>query len=392
MIVISRRDLLLVFTFSAIGILGGYLTSFGMMGPHLVVALGSYSLLLFFVATLLLRSIRKAFYTVYTALVSVATLSFFHMLLFPGYDSVVHLSYFVVLLLSYLLNLYVSYSYSGDVPLFRLYRERKPIIASAVVSTMLVSLLVASQEVLYYFGILSLVGSAIAYLALVFLFLPLLRIERYASRIEKPTEDELRVRKFVEKYGKSRDVYPFYATWMGTAVSSIEDMIDALEAKGYLGHNFFAVHNPFYWFSLLLSFLLGVKSAGGSFLHSLSLALLIMIGIAMVGPQAFLERRVRRLLGTLFLLTGLVVIYLESLVAFRVAVASTLLAIVSIYFAYRDDEIVSAVFASFFVGSFYLVGYGLFKPVYIHTPLPWFVTFVVFSVLVYDLYVRGQSS
>ena len=116
--------------------------------------------------------------------------------------------------------------------------------------------------------------------------------------------------------------------------------------------------------------------------------LLVVLGAALVGPQAFFYRIFRRSLGLLMMLAGLMVFFLTNALAFRVAALACLVAVISIYFAYRDEEVISIIFASFFVGALYVLGRSTRLPVFLRTPLPWIITLVTMMLLLHHLYVN----
>lgn len=384
-----KRDFLTVFAISLIGLLSLYISDFGLLQTPFILAFESYLLLLFFIGSILLKSVRHGFLAVFAALMTVSVLAVIHLLSFPSYDAIAPVAYFAVLLFSFLLNLFILHGkFVRDKPLFRIYDDSKNTLTLIVIATILVGLFIASQELMEQFGLLTMVGAALSYLVMLFYLSSLIRLEKVLMPYEKMSEDEKSIKHFVNKFGKSKGVHPFFASWLGTSVSKVGDHIDGLESKGHMGHNFFSAHIPLFWFSTILSYFMGVAFAGGRFLPSLISYLFIVVGVMFVAPQKFMNRSSRRTLGTLLILGGFSWLYLKSMIAFQFGVYSALLALVSIYFAYRDDEIISMGFASFFVGSLFVLGHALWKPPAVLTALPWVLTAVTFILLVYEFYTR----
>lgn len=386
-------DFLQVILLGALSMASLYYSGFGLLqGPFLVAFMG-YLLLVFVIGAVLLKSFRWGFKAAFSALVTVAFLSLVHKLSFPAYDSLAPVAYFVVLLLSFLVNMMILYGrFVQKKALFIVYAESKFAITFVVVSTILVGLLIASQPLLEQFGLLSMVGAALSYLVMLFFLAPFIRLEGEFQSIEELSDEERRVKNFVTRYGKGKELHPFFASWLGSAVGKIEDYIDSLEAKGYLGHNFFSVHNFLLWIFTVVSFMMGVASANGSLITSLAPFAVIMGGIVLLAPQSFMKRRTRRLSGILVLVAGMTLLYLWGFVPLKFGTFTILLALVSVYFAYRDDEIVSMVFASFFTGSLFVLGYSLWEVPIILSPAPWVITSALFLLLVYEYYTRSTSA
>ena len=386
-----QSDFFLVILLSALAGVSAYFSNMAYLDTPLLFALEGLILVLFITSTVFLRSLRRGSLVTFTALVTTCLLAVIHTLLFPKYDPVAPVAYFVVLLFSTFFNLFLAYRhYASRQALYRVYDQHKPAMAAVVVTFMVVAFVLSLQDILFQFGLLTLMGVALSYLTFLFYFAPLLRIEKWLSHTEQLNEQESRTRNFVKKYGKGKDVYPFFATWLGAAVSDVEDLIDRLEAKGYLGHNFFAIQNIFYWFLTSLSFFMGLAVAGAHFGQQAWAFLLLVTGVALAGPQAFFRRTFRRFLGVLLIVAALSIFYLTNVVAFRVASLSTLIAVVSIYFAYRDEEVISIIFASFFVGSLFMLGRSMLLPVFMRTPVPWIITLVTMMLLLHHLYVNEQ--
>ena len=138
-----------------------------------------------------------------------------------------------------------------------------------------------------------------------------------------------------------------------------------------------------------MSFLAGVASANGSLALSVVPFAPLVVGIVLFAPQSFMRRRTRRLSGVMVLLVAMLVLYLWGYIPLKFGAISALLALVSIYFAYKDDEVVSMVFASFFTGSLFVLGYSLWKVPVVLTGAPWLITAAVFLLLMYEYYTRG---
>jgi hypothetical protein len=367
-----------------------YFSGFGLLQGAFLVAFIGYLMLIFVIAAVLLKSFRWGFKAAFSALVTVAFLSLIHKLSFPAYDSLAPVAYFAVLLLSFLINMLILHGrFVKKKALFIVYAESKFAITFVVVSTIIMGLVIASQPLLEQFGLLSMVGAALAYLVMLFFLAPFIRLEGEFQGMEKLSEEERRVKNFVTRYGKGRELHPFFASWLGSAVAKVEDYIDSLEAKGYLGHNFFSVHNFLFWGFTTTSFLMGAASANGSLLVSLLPFTVLIGGIVLLAPQSFMKRRTRRLSGILVLIAAMTLLYLWGYVPLKFGTFTALLALVSVYFAYQDDEIVSMVFASFFTGSLFVLGYSLWKVPIILTPAPWIITFTLFLLLVYEYYTRS---
>jgi len=375
---------------SLAGLVSLYWSGFGTLQGPFIVAFLSYLALIFIISSVLLRSFRWGFKASFSALITVSFLSLIHKLSFPSYDSLAPVAYFLVLLLSFLINMIILYGrFVKKKPLFVVYAEYKFAITFVVVSTILVGLLIASQPLLEQFGLLSMVGAALAYLVMLFFLAPFIRLEGEFRSLEEISREEKRVKNFIRRYGKDRQLYPFFASWLGAAVETVEDYIDSLEAKGYLGHNFFSAHNFFFWFFTFVSFLAGVASANGSLALSVVPFAPLVVGIVLFAPQSFMRRRTRRLSGVMVLLVAMLVLYLWGYIPLKFGAISALLALVSIYFAYKDDEVVSMVFASFFTGSLFVLGYSLWKVPVVLTGAPWLITAAVFLLLMYEYYTRG---
>jgi hypothetical protein len=380
-----------VLAVTALALYALYASDFALLQKPFLAAFMGYVALVFVIGSVLLKSFRWGFEATLSALVAVALLAGIHTLSFPAYDPVAPLAYFAVLLLSFLVNLYLLYGrFVRKQPLFQVYERSRLAITFVVVSTMLVGLILASQELLEQFGLLAMVGSALAYLVMLFYLAPLARLEGHFEGVGQLSDEEERVRNFIFRYGKDRSLHPFYASWLGAAVYRVEDYIDRLEAKGYLGHNFFSVHNFLMWTFTTISFLLGVASARGQLAISVVPLVLLLGGVVLLAPQAFMRRRTRRLSGILVLVAAFIVLKLWSSVALKFGAYSALLALVSIYFAYTDDETVSMVFAAFFTGSLYVTGYSLWKVPVVLSPEPWIITFAVFLLLVYEYYTQSE--
>lgn len=386
----SKRDLLQVVLLTALAFLAVYLSDFGLLSKPFLIAFMSYMALIFIIGSVLLRSFRWGFKATMGAFVTVSLLSVIHVLSFPAYDALAPIAYFLVLLLSFLINLYLLHGrFIKEKPLFRVYEESKLAITFVVVSTILVGLIVASDPILEQFGLLTMVGAALSYLTMLFYLAPFARLEGHFEAMGEMSDEEERVKNFIHRYGKEDQLHPFYAAWLGGAVSSVRDYIDRLEAKGYLGHNFFSAHNFFLWFFTTLSFMMGVAAANGSLAASAIPFALVVCGVVLLAPQVFMGRRTRRISGILLLMAATAVLYMWSPMALKFGAYSALLGMVSIYFAYRDDEIISMVFASFFTGSLYVLGYALWKPPIVLHSTPWVLTFTVFLLLVYEYYTKG---
>ena len=387
-----KRDFITVFAISLIGLLSLYISDFGLLQTPFILAFESYLLLLFFIGSILLKSIRHGFLAVFSALITVSVLAVIHLLSFPSYDAIAPVAYFAVLLFSFLLNLFILHGkFIQNKPLFKIYDDSKGALTTIVIATIFVGLFIASQELMEQFGLLTMVGAAFSYLIMLFYLSALIRLEKVLMPYEDMSKDEESVRNFVNKFGKNNDVHPFFASWLGTSVSKIGDHIDGIESKGHMGHNFFSAHIPFFWFSTILSFFMGVAFAGGQFLPSILSYLFIVVGVMCIAPQKFMKRSSRRFLGTFLVLGGFSWLYLNSLISFQFGIYSALLALISIYFAYRDDEFISMGFASFFVGSLFVLGHALWKPPAILTAFPWALTAMTFILLAYEYYARRMA-
>ena len=383
-----RRDILLVFAISLSGLLSLYASDFGVLSRPFILAFQSYLFLLLVIGSILLRSVRRGSIAVFSSLMTVSFLSLIHLLSFPAYDALAPVAYLAVLLLSFLLNSYMLFEhYIQKRPLFKVYEEAKLTITLIIVSTIIGGLLIASRPLMEQFGLLTLVGAALSYLIMVFFLSPFIRMEKNFHLLEDLSESERRVKGFVKRYGKGKKLHAFYASWLGSAVAAIDEYIDKLEAKGHLGHNFFSYHNFLLWFSTTLSFSIGIVSAGGSIVASLIPFALIIGGLVMLGPQAFIKRPVRRLVGLFFTISGMLSLYFWGMTAMQFGMGTILLALIAIYFAYKDDEIISMVFASFFAGSLFVLGYALWRPPVVLVSTPWLITTAVFVLLLHEYYV-----
>lgn len=383
-----KRDLLLVFAIALSGLLSLYASDFSVLSRPFIAAFQSYLLLLLVIGSILLGSVRRGVIAVFSALMTVSFLSVVHLLSFPSYDSLAPVAYLATLLLSFLLNTYMLFEhYLRKRPLFKVYEESKLTITLIIVSAIIGGLLIASRPLMEQFGLLTMVGSALSYLVMVFFLSPFIRIEKDFHLLEDISHDEKRVKGFVKRYGKGKKLHAFYASWLGSAVVSVDEYIDKLEAKGHLGHNFFSYHNLLFWFSTSLAFLMGLVAAGGGILGLFPFALLIA-GLVMLAPQAFIKRPTRRLIGVFFTLMSLLVLYVWGMLPLQFGLYSIFLALVAIYFAYKDDEIISMVFASFFAGSLFVLGYSLWRPPVVLTSAPWLLTAAVFILLLHEYHVN----
>ena len=388
---VPRKDIILVVFLTLLGFAAVPFSNLPYMDAHIVFALEGIFLSLFVAATVFLRSLRRGFMVTFASMLTVAYLSLLHILLFPRYDPVAPVSYFAVAFFSFFISLFVAYRhYTSRKPLYQVYEAHKPALAAVFVTFLVVSFVLSFQDILYQFGLLMMAGVALSYLTFLFIFAPMVRIDKWFGRTEELDDREKRTYNFVKKYGKTKDVYPFFASWLGAAVADIENYIDSLEAKGYMGHNFFSFQNLCYWFLTSISFAMGVTASGRSLGDYVFPFLLFVTGIGLIGPQTFFQRMFRRSLGLFMLLASLVYFYMAGTGIFRIAAVSALLAVVSIYFAYRDDETVSIVFASFFVGALYVMGRSAYLPFFIRTPMPWVITLVTMMVLLHHLYVKEQ--
>ncbi|MBR9680910.1 MAG: hypothetical protein GOU98_03750 [Candidatus Altiarchaeota archaeon] len=387
------NDFIQAFGLTLAAFLALYLSDFGLLQKPFLVAFMGYLGLVFVIGTVILQSFRWSFKATLSALVTVSFLALIHVLSFPSYDPLAPVAYLAVLLLSFLLNLYILYArFIQKRPLFKVYEESKLSITFIVVSTIIAGLIIASLELMEQFGVLTMVGAALAYLSMLFYLAPLIRLEGEFKEAKKLSSKEKRVKHFVKRYGKHKNLHPFYASWLGDAVHSIEDYIDNLEAKGHLGHNFFSIQNFLLWFIAPLSYLMGVASARGALAVSLLPFALLFTGVLFTAPQTFMKRRVRRLTGLLLLVASMGLAYLWGTVSLKFTMYSAIVALVSIYFAYSDDEIISMVFASFFVGSLYVSGYSLWKVPVVLSTLPWILTGITFLLLTYEYYTESKSS
>lgn len=386
------RDFLQVFGLTLASFLALYMSDFGLLQKPFLVAFMGYLGLVFVIGVVLLKSFRLGAKAAVSALVTVSFLALIHVLSFPSYDPIAPVAYFLVLLLAFLISLYVLYArFLQNRPLFRVYEESKLSITFIVVSTILVGLIVASMELLEQFGVLTMVGAALSYLTMLFYLAPLVRLEEAFKASEKLSSHEKKVKHYVRRYGKNKELHPFYAAWLGSAVQSIEDYIDSLEAKGHLGHNFFSVQNFLMWFMAPLSFLLGVESAKGTIIFSLIPFVVLMVGVLLVAPQTFMKRRVRRLSGLLLLIASLGILYFWGNIPLKFGMYSVLTALVAIYFAYSDDEVISMVFSSFFTGSLFILGYSLWKIPVVLTAAPWVITATIFALLNFEYYIEDRD-
>ena len=327
----------------------------------------------------------------FVSLLTVIYTSLVHTFLFPSYDAVAPIAYFVIATVSFFICLFIAHRhYTSKRALYTVYENHKPALAAVLVTFMIISFILSLQDILHQFGLLVLIGVAISYLTFLFIFAPMVRIDRWLHKTENLSERETRTKTFVKKYGKTRDVYPFFASWLGTAVTDVENYIDNLEAKGYLGHNFFSLQNMFYWFLAVISFSMGLTAAGKPLGTYLLPFLLFVTGLALMGPQTFFQRRFRRALGFLAVIAAIVYFHTSNVFLSRLATIASLLAIISIYFAYRDDELLSILFASFFIGSLYVMGFSTTLSMFIRSPMPWIITLITMMMLMHHLYVREQ--
>jgi len=186
------------------------------------------------------------------------------------------------------------------------------------------------------------------------------------------------------KYGKRKENYPFYASWLGIAVSEVDRLIDNLEAKGFLGHNFFALNNLFYWFIVFVSALFALLPKFSFILFIF--VLLFAAGVSLLGPQIIGAER--RALGIILSISALAYFRLISKEVFLLSSAALILALVAIYFAYKDEEYLSALFASFYIAGIYSVSrhaVGL----QITPFMPLALAFLTFFFIALDLYLKG---
>ncbi|MBR9679610.1 MAG: hypothetical protein GOU99_01005 [Candidatus Altiarchaeota archaeon] len=382
-------DFLLVIFWTFIAVVSTKFSDLLSMEHSLLITLQFYLLFLYVIASVFFRSMRKALITALPAIYTVLVLSFVHLMMFPEYDAIAPMSYFVTLLFGFLITLFFGYiHYTKKKPLYRIYRQYKLIIALVFLLLVVLFSGLATQALMFQFGVLSIIGISLAYLIFLFFFPPLLRIEKAITLAEQLTDDERKLKRYAENYGKDKQVYPFYAAWLGVAVRDIEQFIDRLEAKGYMGHNFFSMHNGVFWFLAIFSFVLGITSSSldPSLVLYLPAIFFYLIGIASLGPQMVGNRSFRRMLGLVFLLAGLSIFRMISLTVFKFAAVGALIALVAIYFAYKDDEFISILFVAFFVGLLYLVGWSIYKPYILASrTVPFFITFVVFAMLALEL-------
>ncbi len=197
------------------------------------------------------------------------------------------------------------------------------------------------------FGAILLLSALVSAYGLFFLLPPAVRLYRLIELEQKLTEEEKRLRTYIKKYGKSREVLPFYASWLGVELKKINELIDSIEAKGWLGHNFFAIENPFYWLSVLVFILLGISTSGGISVKAVVATLLLALSAALFGPQKLFSSIFRKIWALFAFSLAIFLLRNEFLV--KLSFASILLALVAIYFAYIDEEIFSAFFASAFM-------------------------------------------
>lgn len=157
-----KRDVIQAFAITLAGLLSLYLSDFGILQNRFLLAFEGYVLLLFFIGSVVLRSVRHGFFATFSALLSVSFLSILHILSLPSYDALAPVSYFAVLLFSFLLNIYVLYGrFIVNKPLFRVYEDSKFALTVAVIATIGTGLALATQEMMEQFGLLLMVGSAV---------------------------------------------------------------------------------------------------------------------------------------------------------------------------------------------------------------------------------------
>ncbi len=382
---VERIDTLVVLGFSLLALFAWEYADIPSLSKELLLGMEALLLIIFAGFSISLKSTRRGVLATLPVIFSVLYTALIHRYLFPVPDAFSFLSYFVVAVMSALLYFSVLSSFfSSKKAYYEAYEEKRREITLIVALSILISFLLSIYPPFAQFGITSAIGIAISYFLLIFLLPSLLRIHLLIKNLEKIQENEEKLKKLIKKYGKKAENYPFYASWLGIAVNEIERLIDSLEAKGFLGHNFFAVNNGFYWFIVLISTAFAVLPR-----VKLMLILFMLIyaaGVALLGPQMFGKER--RALGILLVISALAYFKSISKQVFLLASAGLILALVSIYFAYKDEEYLSALFASFYVANIYNIArHAIFEQVSLFLPVA--IAFLTFFLLAFELYMQG---
>lgn len=200
-------------------------------------------------------------------------------------------------------------------------------------------------------------------------FLPAVTVfyEHRASR-KALSPLEQRLLPYAESFGHHKENHLFFASWLGTAIEDIENSIENLRGKGFLGANFFIIDDPLVWFFLLSSFVLGAAMSKtfaptfGEIGYGLGVLLALTIGICLQAHQSlqFLDLSVRRLLGLILIAVSLFAASTLSGLFLQLAAVLAVLGLLSVIISTKPYWVVSNLTVSAYFALVFAAGWSLF--------------------------------
>lgn len=246
--------------------------------------------------------------------------------------------------------------------------ERELLGGSIIAIVTFLALSMSTSPSIAALGVASSIAVAFALIANILVLPAILNTYEFTNAKRAINLKEQHVLSYAKAYGKGKESYPFYASWLGVAIEEIEETIENLEAKGFLGPYFFTLQDPIVWYMLLFSFLLGsalanfaMPPASTMIEPALSFVLLTM-GLCVQGPQIKkkLKKKVKKLVGLLLIIAGGYFAYTQSLVFLEGYLILVVAGLLSIYLAGTKLYILSNLTSAAYYGVMFDLSWSHF--------------------------------
>ncbi len=248
-------------------------------------------------------------------------------------------------------------------------RSEKGLLGGSIVAIItFLSLSMASSPSIAQVGVASALAVAYALVANVVVLPALTNVYEFTSARKAITGKESKVLHYAKAYGKGEESHPFYASWLGVAIEEVEEAIENLEAKGFLGPYFFTLQDPLVWFLLLFSFLIGASLDNfalpplNSMLEPFLSVALLTVGLSVQGPQLKkrLDKKAKKVMGLVIMGAGGYLAYAQSMLFLEGYLLLLVGGLVSIYLAGTKLYILSNLASAAYYGVVFALAWSHF--------------------------------
>lgn len=246
--------------------------------------------------------------------------------------------------------------------------EKELLGASIIAIVTFLALSMASSPSVAQLGVVSALAITFTLISNVLVLPALTNLYEFTGARRAITQKESRVLHYAKSYGKHKETHPFYASWLGLAIEDVEDAMENLEAKGFLGPYFFTLQDPLVWFLLVFAYAIGSSLANFA-LPPLSMMVepflamaLLTIGLCVQGPQVKkrMKKAVKKVVGLLLIVTGGYVAYTQSMLFLEGYLLMLVVGLVSIYLAGTKLYILSNLSSAAYYGVVFALSWSHF--------------------------------